>query len=487
MDRLAFRGAGELAALLRRGEISSRALVELYISRIEARDGELNAVVTRDFEAARARAGEADLARGRGETWGPLHGLPITIKDSFETAGLRTTSGHVPLSDHRPVRDAIAVARLRKAGAIVLGKTNLPELAGDWQSTNAIFGRTHNPWDPARTPGGSSGGAAAALAAGFCALELGSDIGGSIRIPAGWCGIYGHKPSHGIIPLRGHIPGPPGQLSEADLGVAGPMARTAEDLDLALEILAGPTEDRATAWRLALPPPRRTSLREYRVAAWLEDPSVPVDAAVTERLHAVVASLRRAGVDVNETARPAIDLRAAIETYLRLLLPIIYAGLPRQSFDELVAFADAAPAEVRDAMTDAARFGTDRHRNWLSANEARERVRAALHAFFRDYDVLLTPVTCVPPIAHDPSEPMITRSLEFAGRKREYMELASWIALATMTFHPATSAPAGRTADGLPVGVQIIGPYLEDRTTIDFAARLAAVMGGFTPPPAFAG
>jgi amidase len=486
MDALAFRGAGELAAMLRRGEISSRALVDLYISRIEAHDGDLNAVVTRDFEAARGRAGEADRARARGEAWGPLHGLPITIKDSFETAGLRTTSGHVPLRDHRPPHDAVAVARLREAGAIVLGKTNLPELAGDWQSTNAIFGRTLNPWDPARTPGGSSGGAAAALAAGFCALELGSDIGGSIRIPAGWCGVYGHKPSHGIVPLRGHIPGPPGQLSETDLAVAGPMARTAEDLDLALGILAGPTEDRATAWRFALPPPRRTSLREYRVAAWLGDPAAPVDAAVTERLQFVVSSLRRAGVEVNETARPAIDLRETIETYLRLLIPIIYAGLPRATFDELVALADGAPADVRDGMTNAARFGTDRHRNWLSANEARERVRAALRAFFREYDVLLTPVTCVPPIAHDDGEPMLARSLDLAGQKRDYMEIASWIALATMTFHPATSAPAGRTADGLPVGVQIIGPYLEDRTPIDFAARLAAVMGGFTPPPAFA-
>jgi amidase len=486
MDSLAFGSASELAAQIRRRQISSRELVECSVARIEAHDGKLNAVVTRDFERARARAAEADEATARGEAWGALHGVPITLKDSFETAGLRTTSGHAPLSGHVPAEDAVGVARLRAAGAVVLGKTNLPELAGDWQSFNAVFGQTNNPWDVSRVPGGSSGGAAAALAAGFVPLELGSDIGGSIRVPAGWCGVYGHKPSHGIVPTRGHIPGPPGALGEADLAVAGPMARTAEDLDLALSLLAGPLEDRSVAWKLALPPPRRSALREYRVAAWLDDPAAPVDAAVGARLHAIVSDLRGAGVAVDDAARPAIELRHAIDTYLRLLFPIVLAGLPAPAFEGLAGLAAAAPAEAQDALTRMARYATERHRDWLAANEARHRIRAAFAAFFRSFDVLLLPVAPVVAIPHDPSEPMTSRRIQVNGASREYLELASWISLATLAWLPATSAPAGRTAEGLPVGLQIVGPWLEDRTPIDFATRLAALSGGFVPPPDFA-
>jgi amidase len=486
MESVVFQGALELAAMLRRREISSRELVDLFVARIEAQDGKLNAVVTRDFERARERAAQADEATARGASFGPLHGVPVTIKDSFETEGLRTTSGYVPLSAHVPTADAAGVARLRAAGVVILGKTNLPELAGDWQSDNAIFGRTNNPWDPARTPGGSSGGAAAALAAGFCGLELGSDIGGSIRIPAGWCGVYGHKPSFGIVSTRGHIPGPPGTLGEADLGVAGPMARTAEDLDLALGLLAGPLADRAVAWRLSLPAPRRASLREYRVAAWLDDPAAPVDAAVSARLHEMVSALRGAGIAVDEAARPAIALREAVDVYLRLLFPIILAGSPPELFDGLVGHAAAAPAGAQDAMTRMARYATERHREWLGANEARHRVGAALAAFFRSHDVLLLPLAGVAAIPHDASAALPARKIQVDGQPRDYLELASWISLATMTGHPATSAPIGRTADGLPVGVQIVGPLLEDRTPIDFAARLAALMGGFSPPPGFA-
>jgi amidase len=322
MPELGFRSASDLLRALTQREISSRELLEHYLARVERWNPGLRAIVTLDADRALRRADEADAARGRGEIRGPLHGLPISVKDCFETKGLRTTAGSPRLAEHVPTADAAAVARLEAAGAIVFAKTNTPPLAMDWQTYNPLFGTTCNPWDASRTPGGSSGGSAAAIAAGLTGLELGSDIGGSIRVPAGWCGIFGHKPSWGIVPQRGHIPGWPGSLREDDINVVGPLARSAEDLALALRVLAGPLPDRARAWKLELPPPRRGALREFRVAAWLDDPAGPVDDAVRERLAAAVAALRGAGVAVDEQARPGFRLEQAARLYSRLMIPI---------------------------------------------------------------------------------------------------------------------------------------------------------------------
>ena len=470
----AFRSARDLLRALREGTVTSRALLEAALARIDRFDGPIRAVVTRDDAAARAAADAADAARARGEDRGMLHGLPMTVKDTFETAGLRTTSGFPPLAEHVPATDADAVARLRAAGAVVMGKTNTPVLAGDWQTNNPVFGRTNNPWDATRAPGGSSGGSAAAVAAGFSALELGSDIGGSIRVPSSWCGVYGHKPSHGIVPIRGHIPGPPGTLSEPDLGVAGPIARTADDLELALDVLAGPSPDRAVAWRLALPPPRRRRLADYRIAAWLDDADFPVDDGVRGALESAVDALRRAGARVDDRARPGYSLHALRETYATLLFPNILSGVPEE----------ALRAAARDAESGwTARHGLADHRAWLAANEERARLRAAFRAFFAEWDVLLTPVTSVPAIPHDDREPFAARTIQVNGRTRPYTDLLGWIGPATLCLHPATVAPVGRTPGGLPVGVQIVGPYLEDRTPLDVARRLADVVGGFVPPP----
>jgi amidase len=382
-----------------------------------------------------------------------------------------------------PERDAVAVERLVRAGAIVFGKTNTPLLASDWQSFNPIFGVTRNPWRPDRTPGGSSGGSAAAVAAGFSAFELGSDLGGSIRIPAHWCGVYGHKPTHGLIPLRGHIPGPPGTLSEPDLAVAGPIARDAEDLDLVLGVLAGPLPERARAWHLKLPEPRAAGLEEFRIAAWLDSPEFPLDAEVARLLGEAIEAMRRGGARVDEGARPNVALPEILEVYLRLVWPVIVAGLPRESFERLVREAEALSPEADDWGARLARFGTERHREWLSANERRERLRAAMEEFFADYDVLILPVSSVPAIPHDPTEPQLSRRICVNGEERHYFELFAWIALASATFLPATVAPIGRTREGLPVGIQIVGPYLEDRTPIAFAKALAKTIGGFEPPP----
>jgi amidase len=486
MAEIAFRPAVALAAEIRAKRLGSRELLDHYLDRINRLNPRLNAVVTLDAAAARARADAADAALARGEVWGPLHGLPMTIKDAFETAGIRTTCGAEVLREHVPLEDAAAVERLRRAGAVVFGKTNVPTFAMDLQTYNPIFGRTNNPWDTSRTPGGSSGGAAAALAAGLVGLELGSDIGGSIRTPAHYCGVYGLKPTWGIVPIRGHIPGPPGTLTEDDIGVAGPLARSADDLEAALDVLAGPTADRAVAWRLSLPPPRRAALREYRVAAWLDDPACPVDGEVRARLEGAADALRRAGVLVDDRARPGFDLGEAFRDYLRLLLSVTSAGLPADAYERLVAIGDGLPAEPEGLPAMFARFNTLRHREWLAAHERRERARARWHDFFTRYDALLCPITPVVAPVHDTESEFLERTIPVNGTRRPYVDQLIWAGVIGMAYVPAVVAPVGRTPGGLPVGVQIVGPYLEDRTPIDLARRLADVVGGFEVPPGFA-
>jgi len=484
MAELTFKDATELAELIRKREVSSRELLDQYLAQVERTNPKLNAIVTFDLERAKKRADEADQALARGENWGPLHGVPITIKDTLETEGLRTTAGAPELSGHVPTKDAVSVARLKGAGAIIFGKTNTPLYAGDGQAYNEIFGTSSNPWDLTRSPGGSSGGAAAAIAAGLTGVELGSDIGGSIRSPAHVCGVYGHKPTHGIIPLRGHIPGPPGTIAETDIGVVGPIARSARDLDLTFSVLAGPSEDRGIAWQLDLPRPRRSSLREYRVAAWLDDSAFPVDAQLRARLEAAVEALRRDGVTVNDRARPDIDFARANRIYINLLLPILSGGIPEEAFKKMAAIGDAVPSDTIDPRAASAHATTIRHREWIAMNEERERYRARWADFFRDYDVLLCPPMSVAAIEHDHSEPIGSRTLTVNGKKTPYFDaLLPWAGLIGMVLLPSTCAPVGRTPAGLPVGMQIVGPYLEDRTTIDFARRLGAVIGGYERPP----
>ena len=481
----AFRSAAALATDIQRREIGCRELLEHYLTRIERYNPVVNAVVTLDVEGARHRADEADAALDRKEVWGPLHGLPMTIKDAFETMGMRTTCGFPPLADYVPRQDAIAVGRLVGAGANVIGKTNVPTLTADVQTHNALFGVTVNPWDATRTPGGSSGGAAAALAAGLTAFELGSDIGGSIRTPSNWCGIFGHKPTHGIVPLRGHVPPMPGAQAEPDLAVAGPMGRSADDLALGLEVLVGPSPDRAAAWRLELPQARTDELPRFRIGTWLDDPAFPVDPEVREVLERAVVALARGGAQVDEGARPKLDLAETVRIYLQLLLPIVLADLPAAQFEALVAAGRDLPADADDAFARTARFGAIGHREWMVANEQREQIRLRWNDFFRGHDALLLPVVPVTAIPHDPSEPLFARTITVGGARRPYHDLFSWIGLATMALLPATVAPVGRTRSGLPVGIQIVGPYLEDRTTIELARHLERLVGGFEAPPGF--
>jgi amidase len=476
----AFLSATELLRALARRELSSAELLALYLDRVAKLNPRINAVVHVDAERARERAAAADAARARGESWGALHGLPITIKDSFEVAGMPCTSGAPELAKHVPAQHADSVQRLVDAGAIVFGKTNLPLYGGDFQSYNAVYGTTNNPWDVTRGPGGSSGGSAAALAAGLTSFELGSDIGGSIRNPAHFCGVYGLKTTHGIVPMRGHIPGPPGMLAESDLGVGGPMGRSAADLSLGLDVLAGPAPSDATAWRLELPPPRANRLADLRVGVWLEDPRGPVDSEVGDVLSNAVDALAKTGARIDAVTRP-VDAGEQHRTYAQLLNAAMGAGSPPDVLARAEAVAPTIPASEDSFSVNALRGLALRHREWLGLNERRTRLRAQWASYFRDIDVLLCPIMPTAAFKHDHSE-ISARTLTINGKAEPYFQLF-WAGLAVNAYLPGAVAPAGRTRAGLPVGVQLVGPYLEDRTPVAAAALLADVLGGFTPPP----
>jgi amidase len=485
MNDPAFLPATELLAALRERRVSSRELLEHFLQRIEQHNRTLNAVLTLDAERARQDADASDDARARGEDLGPLHGLPMTVKDAFETAGLGTGAVAPELAERVPDRDAEAVRRLRDAGAVIFGKTNAPALAADGQYYNPLFGSTNNPWDLARATGGSSAGAAGALAAGLTPLELGSDIAGSIRRPAHHAGIYGLKPSHGLVPSRGHIPGALGIRADSDMDAIGPMARSADDLELALRTIAGPDHAHAIAWSLELPRPRATWLGGYRVAVWLDDEHCPVDRDVLSVLRSAVDALSDAGAEAVE--RPgAVPLADATRVHHELLAGVYSSGVADGAFAALKQLAASTPPSEDD--TDGlrrARLLTQTKRDWSRADDERARMRERWAELFLEFDAFLCPVTpCVAP-PHDHNPDLDARTITINGEQRPFWDQVSWISLASTAHLPAVSAPVGFTDERLPVGLQIVAPYLEDRTAIDIARRLAEVVGGFEAPPAF--
>ena len=473
-----FGTATQALAALRRGAISSRELTQHVLARIGKLNPALASFVTVAEPQALSRARQADAALARKRSLGPLHGLPIVVKDSWATAGLRTTGGSKTLEQHVPKQNAVVVERLEAAGAVIVGKTNLPEWAADWQSFNDVAGPARNPWDRGRTPGGSTGGGAAAVAAGLGFLEIGSDIAGSIRIPAHFCGVYGHKSTWGVVPMRGHIPPPPGvQGSGSELSVAGPLARSAEDLLLELGVVAGPDRDEAVAYRWTLPRPRQARLRDYRLGYVLDDPFCPVDAPVKAVLSEAIAALRKAGARLSEGWPQGVDPEGQTLIYRLVLNAFFSATLMQDDFD---AVLEARAKGADDPWT---RGAGAYHREWLPWSAARLAARAVWQAYFRTHDAFLMPVAFVPAFPHDHSLPMPARRLTASGEARSYLDLNRWISFATLTGCPATSAPVGRTRDGLPVGLQIMGPYAEDATPIDIAAKVADVIGGFERPP----
>jgi amidase len=477
---------GETLAKLAARRISAEELLDHHLARRAALDGGINAVVATDVDGARRAAREIDARRAAGETLPPLAGVTMTIKDSFEVAGMTATCGIPELAQHRPLRDADAVARLRAAGAVIYGKTNCPLGVSDHQSYNPLFGITRNPWDPARTPGGSSGGSAAALAAGFSTLELGSDIGGSIRLPSHFCGVYGHKPSWGVVPGRGHIPPPPGVVAPPPpppLAVIGPLARSAADLELALSVLAGPGDDEAPAWSLQLPPPRHQRLSDFRVALWLD--AHPVDGAYAAAIERFAQALAAEGVAVQRLRQGPVDPAASWDTYLDLLFGVIGSGAPEA---ELTAYqAVAAGAAPDSPAARLARATAQPLRHWALQSARQAALRRQWAAFFEQHDVLLCPVAMTQAFAHQTDDghgpvPQIARTLIVDGAPRPYLENLMWPGLITVAHLPATARPLGELVGGLPAGVQIVGPYLHDRTALRFAALCDQAFGRLPPP-----
>jgi amidase len=454
--------ATKLAAAIRAGELSSRELLELYLDRIERLDPPINAVVTLDVERARAEADRADDEARRGEWRGPLHGLPTTIKDAIEVAGVRSTGGAIELRDHIPAMDAPAVARLKDAGAIVFGKTNVPRWSGDLQTYNEMFGTTNNPWNRECVPGGSSGGPAAAVACGFTSFELGTDIGGSIRNPAHCCGIFGLKPSYGVVAQRGYLDHFGGGTTDADINVFGPLARSADDLELLLGVLAAPDAPDAVAWRLELPAPRRRDIGEYRVGLWL-DSAIPMDREQTTILEGAADALADAGAKVDD-ARPDVDA----EEQLNLFIQMITA-----------AISVSEDPEVGEPMSGS-------HLAWLQAEERRARLRRRWADWFQDYDALLCPVLPLPAFPHNQGGDFFSRTVTINGEEHPYLNNVAWTGVIGVIGLPVAVPPVGFTEAGLPIGVQVVAPYLRDREAVQLAGRLAEVTGGgYRPPPGF--
>ena len=482
-----FASATELLAALRAGRVTSSELTDLYIRRIERHDGRLNAVVVRDFERARQRARAADEAAARAER-APLLGLPITLKESFNVAGLETTCGVPEWKGYVSPHDAPAAARLHTAGTVLLGKTNVPPMLADWQSDNPIYGRTGNPWDTARTPGGSSGGSAAALAAGLTALEVGSDIGGSIRVPAVFCGVYGHRPSETLLPKSGQFPMPPLPNAAVVMGVQGPLARSAEDLELALSVLAGPDVGEDVAWRVELRPARRERLADFRVAVLPPIPWLGVDGQIAGALDELASRLGRLGCAVKQAQPEALgDHREHHGLYRTLLSAVTSARVDEEGRRQRIAMYEKADDEFSRAHL---RGLTSRPGDYIVWNARREQYRAAWRAFFRDWDVLLAPainVLAYPHIARawPPDDSDLTLTFTVDGRAVPYLHGVVYPGISTVAGQPATAFPVGRSREGLPIGLQAIGPYLEDRTPIRFAALLAREISGFTRPAGY--
>ncbi len=447
--------ATEQAAAIARRELGSEELLDLFLARIEQVNGDVNAVCTLAVEPARVRAREADAATSSGKSWGPLHGLPITIKDAIATEGIRSTGGATQLRENVPTTDAPAVASLKAAGAIVFGKTNLPEWSGDFQSFNEMFGTTNNPWDLTRTPGGSSGGAAAAVACGMTSFELGTDIGGSVRVPSAFCGVFGHKPSWGLIPTFGYLDEPRSNDGigglESDVNVFGPIARGVDDLTLLVDVLARPISQPS--------PSTLTSLAGLRVAAWIDEPALVIDSEVAAMLHGTVDALAAAGALVERGARPAIDVDSAWKMGTRLI-------------------GEATTVHSADELP-----GALSHRQWMLMDRERARLRLVWAKFFEGFDVLLCPVTLLPAFEHHQTGNWATRRITVNGADRSYVELEGWPALIGSVYLPSTMVPLGRTRSGLPVGVQIVSSFMHDRTSLKVAALMVDVCGGYIPPP----
>ena len=484
MTTLAYESGLQLRKRLGTGDLSAVELLDYFLARVARFNPELNAIIELQEDEARAQAIACDKAQASqsAQSLPPFHGVPMTIKESFDVRGMHTTRGNPAFKDHIASTDALAVSRLRKAGANIFGKTNVPLDLADFQSYNAIYGTTNNPWDTERTPGGSSGGSAVAMAAGLSGIENGSDIGGSIRNPAHYCGVFGHKPTWGLLPPRGHAA--PGVLAQSDLAVIGPIARSAADLEALLLAEAGPDEIMASGYRLDLSQPNFTDLKRLRVAAMVNSPLAPVSQVCESRVEGVLDIVRHAGGQVNYDARPDFDLGEGHEVYQNLLWAVMASRSDDATYAQLAAEVAALAPDDRSARAQnlRARFAT--YRDYSTANEARTHQRWAWHRFFQEYDVMVTPIMATPAFQHD-HQPFGQRTLDVDGATRPYFEQLFWAGLAINSYLPATIVPTGTLGGGLPIGVQIIGPEFGDLKVLRVAKLLELEGLAFVPPPGY--
>lgn len=476
---LAMARATDLVALLRCRAIGAEELLDLHLDRVERLNSSVNAVVVVDAERARAAARRFD-AEGPGEGTGLLAGLPMTVKETWGAQGLPTTVGLPFLANNVSSEDSRPVARLRAEGAVIFGKTNVPIGGADHQTDNPIYGLTRNPWDLSRTVGGSSGGAAAALAMGLTPLELGSDIGGSIRIPAHMCGLFSHKGSYGLIPTLGHVPPMPEVKVEPDLSVAGPLARNAADLELGLDALtrAGPHA----------PPSRHERLADFRIAIWTGDLPYAASAETRAAIDEIARALSATGATVSLTARPDFDPMVSLETYIRSLFSIVLGGQPFRVDGAERATLGHDALWYADVMEQCASGSGP---SWQALLDARRVLKAAWASFFRSWDAIICPVFPTTAFEHDLSGEGIGAQLhrrrQVDGQSHVYLSQLSWPSLATVADLPATVVPVPRKAGELPLGLQMIGPFMEDRTTVRLAALIEAELDyRFHAPPLLA-
>ncbi len=481
-----FKTARELSQALRAKKVSALELAEDAIARIERHDSRINAVCVRDFARALDAARAADAAIAKGELR-PLTGVPMTVKESFNIAGLPTTWGFVAQKDFVPKEDALIVTRVKAAGAVLLGKTNVPVGLADWQSYNDIYGTTGNPFDPGRTPGGSSGGSAAALAAGFGPLSLGSDIGGSLRSPAHYCGVYAHKPTHALVPARGHTPPPLPPLPYArDLAVVGPMSRSAGDLADLLELIAEPDElEAGRGYRLALPAARHATIEGFRLLVLDTHPLLPTAASVRTAIDRLAAQLAQSGAKVARQSALLPDLADSARLYMRLLYAVMTVALPAEVREGYQAAAAKLKPDDMSLAAERLRGALLSHRDWILCDGRRAGLRAQWRALFREFDAVICPVMPTPAYPHDHSLEQEARRIVIDGKEYCYVDQLVWPGIATCPGLPATAIPLGLSPEGLPVGAQIVGPWLEDRTTLKLAELIEQTCGGFVPPPGF--
>ncbi len=483
MNELAFLPAHELARRIRCKDVSALELLDAYLARIERLNPAIRAVPVLDAERARQRAREADAALARGESWGPLHGVPMTVKEAFNVSGLPTTWGFESFRDNRPARDAVTVQRLKDAGAVIFGKTNVPVDLADWQSFNPVYGTTHNPWDLSRTPGGSSGGSAAALAAGLTGLELGSDIGASIRNPAHYCGVWGHKPTWGVVSMDGHELRPRHGPDSMDICVAGPMARSATDLLLAMDVLATPLTAMTPlghvpmAWRTRGTPPRRC-----RVAVLYDDAMAEVDTSVQQALRDLVVFLRAQGVTVQDNARP-VDSAETQHTYIHLLRAATGAVYNDAMYARALERAQRFAADDQSYPAWHFRGNTMNHRTWVQIDEVRAKLRRQWAAFFELHDFVICPIATTPAFERNERGERWERMIPVNGKPQPTTDALFWAGYPGLVGLPATAVPLALSAQGLPIGAQIVAPAFGDIDGLRFAQWLEREYHAFVPPP----